>query len=243
MRKIKTTTILTLLLITVSQGVFAQLIIFGNVVDAKDGSGIPGASVIVKGTIIGGVTNSSGNFGIMNVPSDAILQVSYVGYKTVEIPVENQTRFEITLELDVQALGDVVVTAEKNQRETVTTAMGIERDPITLTTAVYQVSGDELRKAGANTIAEGLVGKIPSLNTYVDPSDGMLKIKYIRAIYHFGGPLPPLYVIDGVPMVEDPTWWLNIEHIERVTVLPSANAAILYGSQALGGAIVITTKK
>ena len=232
-----------LLLFAVSHGAFAQITIFGNVVDAKDGSGITGASVVVKETTIGGITNSSGNFGLMNVPNDAILRVSFIGYKTVEIPVENQTRFNIALEQDVLALEEVVVTADRNQRETVTTAMGIERDPITLTTAIYRVSGDELRKGGNNTIAEGLVGKVPSLNTYIDPRDGMVKIRYLRAISSFEGAKPPLYVVDGVLFKEDPTPWLNIEDIESVTVLPSANAAILYGSEGAYGAIVITLKK
>ena len=239
----KITTILAMLLFAASQGAFAQLTIFGSVVDAKDGSGIPGAYVIVKDTNIGGTTNSSGNFGLMNVPNDAILQVSFTGYKTVEIPVENQSRFEITLEQDVQVLGDVVVTAERNQRETVTTAMG-ERDPRSLTHAAYQVSGDEMRKGGSRSIAEGLVGKVPSLNTYLDPYDGLFKISHLRGISSWSsGPRPPLYVLDGVPLSGDPTDWLNIEDVESVTVLSSANAAILYGSEGAGGVIIITLKK
>ena len=235
--------LLAALLVAASQGAFAQLTIFGSVVDAKDGSGIPGAYVTVKDTNIGGTTNSSGNFGLMNVPNDATLQVSYIGYKTIEIAVENKSRFEIKLEQDVQALDEVVVTADKIQRETVTTAMGIERDKASLTTAVYQVSGDEMRKGGSRSIAEGLVGKVPSLHTYVDPTDGLVKILYLRAISSFEGAKPPLYVLDGVPLPGDPTAWLDIGNIESVTVLPSANAAILYGSQGVNGVIMITTKK
>ena len=233
--------LLTLLLIAVSQGVFAQLTVFGRVADAETGSSIPGASVIVKETIIGGVTNSSGNFALMNVPNDAILQISFVGYKTVELPVENQTRFEITLEPDVQVLGDVVVTADRNQRETVTTPMGIERDPITLPTVARQISGNELRSAGASDIGTALYGKVPGLNGYF--YDGKFVITHIRGITSFGGAKAPLYVLDGVPLAEDPSSWLSIEDIESVTVLPSANAAILYGSQGANGAIIITMKK
>ena len=233
---------LALLLVAVSQGVYAQITIFGSVIDAETGSGIPGASVTVRGTTIGGITNSSGNFGLMNVPSDATLQVSYVGYKTVELPVENQTRFNITLETDVQALGEVVVTEQRDAPpEKIIGAMGIERDPKSLTTAVYQVLGDDMRRRGAMSLAEGLIGREPSI-VYTFAGGGP-SISHIRGIASFDGPKPPLYVVDGVPMAEDPSSWLNMENIESVTVLPSANAAILYGSQGANGAIVITLKK
>ena len=235
----KTIILFALLLVAALQGVFAQITIFGSVVDAKDGSGIPGAYVTVKGTNIIGTTNSSGNFAMINVPDDAILQVSFTGYKTVEIPVENQTRFNITLELDIQALGEVVVTAHRNnQPERVGTAMGIDRDEKTLPYAVYQVSEDEIRKSGAKSIAEGLVGKIPGLQTYMG-IDGILRISLLRGM----GDKPPLFVLDGVPLREDPTDWLNFEDVESVTVLPSANATMLYGSEGNNGAIIITTKK
>ena len=237
------------LLFAVSQSTFAQITIFGSVVDDKDGSGIPGASIIVMGTTIGGITNSSGNFGLMNVPNDATLQVSFVGYKTVEVPVENQSRFNITLELDVQALGDVVVMANRNQRETVTTAMGIERDKETLTTAVHQVSGDEMRIRGVTNIVDGIgIADLPSVHGYW--KDGSFTITHLRAVTSFSGSKPPLYVVDGIPLrrgedgqPEISISLLNIEHVESVTVLPSANAAILYGSQGANGAIVITLKK
>ena len=234
--------LVALLLVAVSQTSFSQSTIFGRVVDAKDGSDIPGASVIVKGTTIGGVTNSSGNFAIMNVPNDATLQVSFIGFKTFEIAVENQTRFEITLEPDVQVLGDVVVTADKNLTEKITTTFGIERDPKTMTTTTYQISGDELRKGGSKSFAEGLVGKMPGLNTYIG-EDGLIRISYFRGITSFTGAKDPLFVLDGVPLSGDPTGWLDIENIEKVTALPSANAAILYGSDGANGVVLITTKK
>ena len=238
MRKI--ITLLAILLVTFSQSSFSQSTIFGRVIDAKDGSGIPGASVIVKGTTIGGVTNSSGNFAIMNVPNDSILQVSFIGFKTFEIAVENQTRFEITLEPDVQVLGDVVVTADKNQRETVTTTFGIERDPKTITTATYQISGDELRRGGSTSLQESIYHSVPGVQAQM--VRGVFEITHIRGITSFAGARPPLWVVDGIPF-EGGSPPLDIENVESVTVLSSANAAILYGSAAANGAIVITTKK
>ena len=241
----KTIILLALLLFAAMQGAFAQITIFGSVVDAKNGSGIPGASVVVKGTTIGGITNSSGNFGLMNVPSDATLQVSYIGYKTVELAVENQTRFNITLEPDVQVLDEVVVTAERTIegfQPGKVEIMGMVRDIKTLPYAAYQVSGNDLN-LGVRTVAEMLYGRVPSIITYTDPDDGMLKISYLRSYFSFMKLKPPLYVIDGMPYPEDPSSWLNIMEIESITVLPSANAAMLYGSWGVGGVIIITLKK
>ena len=249
----KITTLFVLLLIAVSQGAFAQSTIFGSVVDAENGNGIPGASVIVKGTITGTTTNSSGNFAMMNVPDDATLQISFVGYKTVELPVENQTRFNVTLEPDIQLLGDVVVTANRNQHETVTTAMGIERDPKTLTTSIQTISGDEIRRAGDSNFMNALNGKIAGLRVYSANSGlgGSTNVD-LRGSKALGSRM--LYVLDGVPMTNnrgdggnydlgDGLSQLNIHDIESVTVLKSANAAILYGSAGANGAILITTKK
>jgi len=251
----KRTITFALLLFATMQGAFAQITIFGSVVDAKNGSGIPGASVVVKGTTIGGITNSSGNFGIMNVPSNATLQVSYIGYKTVELAVENQTRFNITLEPDVQVLDEVVVTAERNQRETVTTIFGIERDPRSLPYAVYHVSGDKLRETAHVNFAAALASTVPAASIIrVNQAQGAGAFDMVTVR---GNPIS-LYIIDGMPyevvkksgplgmMLEYDELILssiNTMDIESVTILTSAHSAILYGPAGAGGAIVITLKK
>ena len=230
-----------ILLFAAMQGAFAQITIFGGVVDAKDGSGIPGAYVTVKGTNITGVTNNSGNFALMNVPNDATLQVSYIGYKTVEIPIENQTRFNITLDQDAQVLGDVVVTAERTVdgfQPGKVEIMGVVRDIKTIPFAVTQMSGDELRRSGARSIAEGLWGRVPGLRTYMG-RDGFIRIAYIRGSASFTAPRPPVYVVDGVPM-GDPTDWLDMELIESVTIL---RRSVLYGSAGYNGVVIVTLKK
>ena len=234
--------LLAALLVAVSQGVFAQRTITGKAINGEDGLGMPGVSVVVKGTTIGMITDRDGNFAL-RVPNNATIVVSFLGFKTVEIPLDgySYTHFTVTLQPDAIALGDVVVTARRNnQRERVITAMGIERDPKTLPYAAYRVTGDEMKKYGARSIAEGLIGKVPGLNTYMG-IDG-LHISHLRSITSFTGAKPPLYIIDGIPLAEEPTW-LNIEDIENITVLPSANAAMLYGSAGAGGAIVINTKR
>ena len=234
----KITIIFALLLFAAMQGTYAQITIFGNVVDAKDGSSIPGAYVIIKGTNITGTTNSSGNFGLINVPNDATLQVSFIGYKTVELPVENQTRFNITLEQDAQILDDVVVTAPARVAPARTVEiMGQKRDPITLPYSVIHVTGDELRSTGAVTLGDGLVGKIPG--AHFTPGPTGLRISYLRAVSSFQGSRAPLYVVDGIQMSD--VEWLNIDEIESVTVLRGPQA--LYGSAGANGVIIITLKK
>ena len=194
MRNIKITTILALLLFAVSQSAFAQSTIFGSVVDSKDGSGIPGAYIIIKGTNITGVTNSSGNFAMMNVPNDATLQVSYIGYKTVELPVANQTRFNITLEPDVQVLEEVVVVAPARVAPPQTVnIMGIERSINSLAAPVRQVSGNELIRVGGS-IARALSFAIPGL--YVIRIGGQ-GAGSAEVLFSMRGPVS--YVVDGVP--------------------------------------------
>ena len=238
----KTIILFAALLFVASQGAFAQITIFGSVVDAKDGSGIPGASVIVKGTTVGTTTNSSGNFALMNVPNDAILQVSYIAYKTVELPVENQTRFNFTLEPDVQVLDEVVVEADRNERKrTIVTAMGIERDIKTLPYAVNHFFGNELRMGDVTNLGRALNGKIPNLTLLQsEQGAGASTIILIR------GELP-LYVIDGIPLSRDNDGntdisWFNLEDIESVVVIRGYGAGSIYGVVA-SAIIVITTKK
>ena len=172
----KVTTLLILLLFAVSQGAFAQRTITGKAINGEDGLGMPGVSVVVKGTTTGMITDKDGNFAL-RVPNDATIVVSFIGYKTVQIPLASYsyTQFNITLYPDAIALGEVVVTGRRyNQRERVITAMGIERDVKTLPYVVYQLSGDELRRGGGFSIAEGLIGRIPGLRTYIDV-DGIIK--------------------------------------------------------------------
>ena len=244
----KVITLLALLLFAVSQGAFAQKMIFGKVVDANDDSGMPGVNIIVKGTpFLGTTTDIDGNFAL-RVPNDATIVISFTGYKTIEMPVENETDFDIALEQDVQVLGEVVVTERRNnQLERVTTAMGIERAKETLTTAVHQVSGDEIRSKGFTTVDDGLAN-IPSVHGLW--ADGHFVVTSLRSNGGFGGDAPPLYVVDGIPLRRlegeggyTDISWLDVELVESVTVLPSINAAVLYGSEGYYGAIVITLKK
>ena len=216
---------------------------------------MPGVSVVVKGTPKGTVTDRGGNF-VLKAPNDATIVVSFTGFKPVEIQIENHAWYEITLQIDVQVLDGVVVTARRiPPLEKVKTAMGIERDKKTLPYALQTISGDDLRKAGDTNFMVALRGKVAGLNVGTSNSGpGSSTFVNIRGAKSFGGGGQPLYVLDGIPIVNnrigggaydngDGLSQINIYDIESITVLKGANATTLYGSAGANGVILITTKK
>ena len=252
MKKIITS--LALLLFAVSQSVLAQRTITGKAISAEDGLPMPGVYVSVKETAATTITNTAGNFSITVPNNRATIVVSFVGFKTVEIPVGNNTQFTITLQPDPIALGDVVVSARRNNEpEKVVTVFGIERNINSLPYAVYQVSGDELTKFGTSSFQSILANKVPTLSVRkMGQGAGATEVISGRL------GIINLYVIDGVPFeiirrrdsfgmnmeIDDSILSsINIHDIETVTVLMSSNAAMLYGSAGAHGAIVITLKK
>ena len=252
----KVTILFLILLFAVLQGAFAQKTITGKVSNAADGLDMPGVNVVVKGATIGTTTDKDGNF-TMNVPNDATIQVSFMGFKSLEMSVENQTQFDITLETDAQVLGDVVVTTKRTvvipPERAVVTPMGVVRDKITLTYALQTISGTELLRASDPNFMKALSDNVAGVNVITDGNATMMQvIRGIKSWTHGGA---PLFVIDGVPMARergDFAMYVDItdvidridpNNIENITVLKGVNAAMLYGSEAVNGAILITTKK
>ena len=245
MRKI--TTLLALLILLVSQGAFAQRTISGRVISGEDGLPMPGVTVLVRGTTTGTATDINGNFSL-NVPNDAIIIVSFMGFRAIEQAVGNQTTFTFTLQPDVLTLGDVVVTA-----------LGIQRETKTLTYSAQQVSGAEMMQAKDMNFMNALSGKAAGLEIKRSASGaGGSTRTQLRGAKSFNDVGNPLYVIDGVPMVNrvltsagigggydqgDGLSALNPDDIESISVLKGANAAILYGSAGANGVVMITTKK
>ncbi|MCE5348219.1 MAG: SusC/RagA family TonB-linked outer membrane protein [Bacteroidales bacterium] len=247
MRKI--TILLAFLLFAGLQGAFAQKTISGKVTNADDGLAMPGVPVVIKGTTMGTTTDINGAFTLKNVPSTATtLVVSFIGMTTQEIPIGNQTVFDVVMQSGVQALGDVVVTA-----------LGIQRDKKTLTYASQQVSAADIRIAGNTNFMDGLAGKASGLDIKMSSSGAGGSTKAVlRGNKSLVGLSEPLYVVDGIPFVNnkggqpgsyggtdggDGLSALNNDDIESINVLKGANASILYGSQGANGVVVITTKK
>ena len=199
----------------------------GQVVD-QDGEPLIGATVKVKGSQTGVVTDYDGNFQL-DVPSNATLVVSYVGYKDREIAVRGRAIIEqIQLDSDAQVLDQVVVVGYGTQKKA------------DLTGSVAVVNADELKRVSHSNISSMLEGKVAGVQITTDGQPGADPSVRIRGLGSFGS-TAPLYVIDGVPMgttIRD----FSPNDIETIQVLKDASAGAIYGSRAANGVVIITTK-
>ncbi|WP_165823984.1 SusC/RagA family TonB-linked outer membrane protein [Pseudochryseolinea flava] len=242
--------VVALLLLT-SAAAFGQTVT-GRVTSSTDGSAVPGASVLIKGTGNGTSTDSDGKFTINAGDPNAILVVSFIGFATQEIAVESRTTIDVVLQEDVTALNEVIVTA-----------LGISREKKTLGYAAQDLKGNELTTIQTGNVTNGLAGKIAGV--VVTPGStgpgGSVRV-VIRGSKSLGGANQPLYVVDGIPVdnsgpggISAQTSQYNVsdfgsgisdinpDDIESMTVLKGPNAAALYGARATNGVIIITTKK
>lgn len=246
----KFTFILLCLIIGISTVVAQNTKVAGSVISADDGLPVIGASIVVKGTMVGTVTDYDGNF-TLEVPSNGkVLIVSYVGMLTQEVPVSPNVR--VVLKSDTQNLDEVVVTA-----------MGISKEKKALGYAVQDVKGDKLTQAANSNLAGALQGKVSGLD--IKPSSGMPGASSqitIRGARSFSGDNTPLYVIDGMPVTSTPDVDTDLQNngsvsgadfanravdidpndIESINILKGQAASALYGIRASNGVIVITTK-
>lgn len=201
--------------------------IFGKITDSN-GEAIIGASVVVKGTSNGTITDIDGNF-TLNAPSNATLIISYIGYKTIELPANGKKTLSITMKEDTEMLDEVVVVGYGTQKKA------------TLTGSISQVGGDEVRKMAAVNLTNTLAGKTAGViaNTRSgEPGEDNADI-LIRGKGTLGS-TAPLIVVDGI--ADRSFSRLNPEDIESISVLKDASAAI-YGARAANGVILVTTKR
>ena len=231
--------------------VVQDVVVKGEVTDKATGKPLPGASIQIKGSNAGTTTDVNGNYSI-NVPDKAVLLFSSVGYDKVEIPVNGRTEIDISLEVSTTGLNEVVVTA-----------LGITREKKSLGYAVSTVSSKELNSTGESSMLLNLDGKVPGLivNTSANGLDGTPRV-VIRGVTSLSADNQPLYVIDGMPMLDNsslseslftsgtgsgdygtPLSDINPDDIESITVLKGASASALYGARGANGVIMITTKK
>ena len=199
----------------------------GQIVD-QDGQPLIGATVKVKNAKLGVVTDFDGNFTI-DVASDGVLVISYVGYKDREVAVRGRAALgQIQLEDDSNMLEQVVVVGYGTQKKA------------DLTGSVSIVNAEELKRVSNSNISTMLEGKVAGVQITSDGQPGADPAVRIRGLGTFGS-TAPLYVIDGVPMgttIRD----FSPNDIETIQVLKDASAAAIYGSRAANGVIIITTK-
>ena len=251
-RKIK----FLLFLFCLSIGVtFSQTRVTGSVVD-ENGDPVIGASILVKGTTIGTVTDIDGNFTLTVPPDGKTLVISYVGMKTQEVPIKPQLK--IVMYEDATMLGEVEITAE----------FGMKRVSRAVGSSVQNVKASDIIESGRDNFITALQGRVSGMNVIsTGGAPGSSTTVVLRNITSISGNNQPLYVVDGVPMNNStfdpinmfigPTETYSVrnldfasrgndfnpEDIESMTVLKGAAAAALYGSDASNGAIIITTKK
>ena len=219
----------------------------GTVVDSF--GPVTGASVIVKGTTNGNITDLDGKFTLEGLKNGDVIQISYIGYATQEITYTGQPSISVTLAEDSEQLEEVVVTA-----------LGIKKDAKKLGYAVSTVGSEDLTKTGSSSIATGLYGKAAGVRIQSAPggSTGAISIS-VRGLSSITGNTQPLIIMDGVPIrngnANNNDYWgnqrvesngmvdINPEDIENISILKGAAASALYGSEAANGVVMITTKK
>jgi len=234
------TRLLLLLAITFgSLTAFAQVgNVTGTVTDASDGTTLPGASVVVKGTTQGTVTDVDGNYTISVTPS-ATLVFSFVGYETQEIVVQPNTKVNAALQLESTVLSELVVIG-----------YGVVKKK-DATGSVVAVESESFNKGVLSSPAGLISGKVAGVQISTNGgAPGTSNTIKIRGGSSLSASNTPLYVIDGIPISNevpggtlDPLNSINPNDIESFTVLKDASATAIYGSRASNGVIIITTKK
>ncbi|GAB3645748.1 SusC/RagA family TonB-linked outer membrane protein [Echinicola sediminis] len=220
----------------------------GTVTDASNSEPIPGVNVFIKGTTTGTSTDLDGQYTLSNIPQEATLVYSFIGYSSQEVSVAGKSVIDIALAQDGEELGEVVVTA-----------LGISKEKERLGYSVTEVGSESLNKARETNVANSLAGRVAGLvvkGTNSGPG-GTSKIT-LRGLPSISGTGSPLYVINGIPMDNsqrgsagqwggsdngDGIGNLSPDDIESMTVLKGQAASALYGTRASNGVIMITTKK
>lgn len=201
----------------------------GVVVDA---AGVPviGANVIVKGTTVGTITDFDGNYSL-EVPENAVLQISYIGYLTEEVTVGNKSSINVTLKEDSQALDELVVVGYGTMRKS------------DVTGSIATAKGEELVKQQSFSALDNLRGKVSGVNIFSNSSQpGAYNNRVIiRGMATINSSSDPLYVVDGVVMENFAL--VNPNDIESMEVLKDASAAAIYGTRGANGVIMVTTKR
>ena len=217
------------LLMTVTMS--AQTTVSGNVAD-EIGEPVIGASVMIAGTSTGTVTDFDGNFTLSNVPSDAVLKISYIGYKAEEVAVGGRTKIDVTLKPDNEVLDEVIVVGY---------AVGSKR---TVSGAIDRVKKEDMNKGIVTSPADALKGKVAGVVITQSGGDpmGTTNIR-VRGTTSLSGGNDPLIIIDGV--FSDMTVFNSLapNDIESMTILKDASETAQYGSRGASGVIVVTTTR
>ena len=204
----------------------------GTVISEEDGLPVVGASILVKGTAVGTVTDMDGNFQLPNVPSSAkTLVISFIGMQSQELPIK-QT-MNVILKPDTETLEEVVVLG-----------YGSGKKIGSIVGSVAKVNSEKLSAKPVANAMDALQGQVSGLQVYTSSGEpGSSSSSYIRGVGSLTADNEPLYVLDGTPVSSSVMVMMNPNDFESVTVLKDASATSIYGSRAANGVIYITTKR
>ena len=204
----------------------------GTVISEEDGLPVVGASILVKGTAVGTVTDMDGKFQLPNVPSSAkTLVISFIGMKSQELPIK-QT-MNIVLKPDTETLEEVVVLG-----------YGSGKKIGSIVGSVAKVNSEKLSAKPVANAMDALQGQVSGLQVYTSSGEpGSSSSSYIRGVGSLTADNEPLYVLDGTPVSSSVMVMMNPNDFESVTVLKDASATSIYGSRAANGVIYMTTKR
>ncbi|WP_200976006.1 SusC/RagA family TonB-linked outer membrane protein [Echinicola sp. 20G] len=200
----------------------------GKVIDIT-GEPLLGVSILVKGTTTGTVTDLDGSFSLTGIDENAVLQFSFIGFKSKEVSVSGLSELEVVLEEDAQGLEEVVVTGYTSQKRE------------NLTGSIAVVDGDKLKDITSPNVGNMLQGKMAGVDIVTSSgTPGALPTIRIRGKNSIRSSVDPIWVVDGVIWHGTPN--LNPSDVESISVLKDAASAALYGSRGANGVVVVTTK-
>ena len=218
----------------------------GKILSEEDGTSLPGVNVLVKGTNIGTISDINGTFRIEVEGSDAVLQFSYVGFTTQEVPVGAQSTIDVSLAPDYTEISEVVIVGYGTQKKEA------------LTGSIATVGSEKLEQLPSASFQDALQGNVAGLQvTASDGAPGAAINVRVRGIGSITAGNEPLYVIDGIPVTSGSIAQtdfdndgrssnvlasLNPNDIESLTVLKDAASTAIYGSRGANGVVLITTK-
>ncbi|MHA8088250.1 SusC/RagA family TonB-linked outer membrane protein [Aquirufa sp. Wall-65K1] len=231
-----------------SAAVAQSRLITGKVTSSQDGTEVPGVNISLKGTTKGTTTNSSGAYSIEVNGTNPVLVFSFVGFDTQEIRIGSRSVLDVSLSSSTALLNEVVVTA-----------LGIKREEKSLGYSVGKVAGKDISRVVNENVLNSLSGKVAGVSINSTGGTGSSVSMIIRGAKSLSNDNQPLFVIDGVPVINslnnvgqigndnrvdygNAISDLNPENVESVSVLKGPSAAALYGSRAGNGVVLITTK-
>lgn len=208
----------------------AQKKVTGQVVD-NTGEPIIGATISVKGTGTGTVTDLNGNFTLSNVPDGSTIEVTYIGFRTQTLKTDGKSTLNIKLQQDSQNLDEIVVVGYGVQRKS------------DVTGALTRVNAEELNSHPVNNAFEALQGKAAGVDITTSERPGTVGAIMIRGTRSISASSDPLYVVDGIPLQTGGIESLNPQDIESIDILKDASSTAIYGSRGANGVILVTTKR